>query len=56
MTQSILQQFLAMGGYAAYVWSAFGIVTVILVGNLWWSGYRKRKIYRIIKRWWQRTS
>jgi heme exporter protein D len=29
-----LSEFLAMGGYAAYVWSAFGFATVVLLGLL----------------------
>jgi heme exporter protein CcmD len=24
-----------MGGYAAYVWSCYGLTLVVLVGNLW---------------------
>ena len=27
-------EFLAMGGYAGYVWSAFGITAVVMAGNL----------------------
>lgn len=30
-----MQEFLQMGGYAFYVWSAFGLTTLILIGN-WW--------------------
>jgi heme exporter protein CcmD len=26
-------EFLDMGGYARYVWTAFGLTTVVLVGN-----------------------
>ncbi len=29
-----LQDFLAMGGYAVYVWSAYGLGLVILVWNV----------------------
>lgn len=29
-----LSDFLDMGGYAGYVWSAFGIVTMVLVANV----------------------
>lgn len=28
-------EFLAMGGYARYVWSAFGISFVVLIAMLW---------------------
>jgi heme exporter protein D len=34
MNLSDLQHFLAMGGYAAYVWPAYGMVAVVLIGNL----------------------
>tara|TARA_R110000868_G_scaffold144960_5_gene364571 strand:- start:6576 stop:6761 length:186 start_codon:yes stop_codon:yes gene_type:complete len=27
-------EFFSMGGYAGYVWSAFGVGVVVLVGNL----------------------
>ncbi len=27
-----ISEFLAMGGYAAYVWPAFGVAAVVLVG------------------------
>jgi len=29
--------FLAMGGYAAYVWPAFGLTLLVLIGLLWQS-------------------
>lgn len=29
-----MSEFLAMGGYAAYVWSAFGFALVVLLGLL----------------------
>lgn len=32
-----MQAFLAMGGYAAYVWSAFGLTLLMLLGLLWQS-------------------
>lgn len=34
-----LQEFLKMGGYAGYVWTAYGLTTVVLVWN-WWSARR----------------
>jgi len=27
-------EFLAMGGYAAFVWPAFGVTTVVLIANV----------------------
>ena len=31
---SALEHYLAMGGYAAFVWPAYGLVTVVMVGLL----------------------
>ena len=31
-----LQEFLQMGGYGAYVWSAYGLTAVVLMVN-WWA-------------------
>lgn len=28
-----MAEFLAMGGYAFFVWSAYGLVAVVLIGN-----------------------
>ena len=38
-------EFLRMGGYGTYVWSAYGITLVILVVNIWWTYrfYRKSR-------------
>ncbi len=30
-----VKEFLAMGGYGAYVWPAFAITAAILIGVLW---------------------
>ena len=30
-----MSEFLQMGGYAAYVWSAYGITLIVLVVNIW---------------------
>ncbi len=34
-----LQKFLAMGGYAGFVWSAYGLTTLVLLWN-WWAARR----------------
>lgn len=36
-----MREFLAMGGYAAFVWPAYGIFFVVLAVN-WWSARKKR--------------
>lgn len=35
-------EFLAMGGYARYVWPAWGLSAAVLVGNAW-SALRLRR-------------
>ena len=44
MTQD-LTSFLAMGGYAGYVWPAYGLTLLVLAGLLVWSlaAYRRRQ-------------
>ena len=34
-----LQEFLNMGGYAKFVWPAYGLTALVLVWN-WWSARR----------------
>lgn len=36
-----MSEFLAMGGYAAFVWPAYGIFFLVLAIN-WWSARRSR--------------
>ena len=35
-----MSEFLQMGGYAPYVWSAYGITLIVLVANIW-AAYRR---------------
>lgn len=35
-----MTDFLLMGGYAAYVWSSYGITLIVLVANIW-AAYRR---------------
>jgi heme exporter protein D len=44
-----LHDFFTMGGYAAYIWSAYGIALMILVGNLISAWRSKRKMLQKIK-------
>ncbi|MGO8919225.1 MAG: heme exporter protein CcmD [Stellaceae bacterium] len=43
-------QFLAMGGYAAYVWPAYGLSVAVLGGLLWWSLAAYRRSRRTLER------
>ncbi|WP_231910626.1 heme exporter protein CcmD [Candidatus Nitrosoglobus terrae] len=38
-----------MGGYALYVWTAYGIAAVILIGNIVHALLRQRRIIRQIQ-------
>jgi heme exporter protein D len=39
-----LSEFLAMGGYAAYVWSAYGLSLVVLAGLVVTTARRHRRV------------
>lgn len=41
-----LAEFLDMGGYAFYVWSAFGLSFLLIVGILVWSSHEQRRVTR----------
>ena len=44
------QEFIAMGGYAANVWSVYAMFAVFLTVNLVWPLRRKKQLLREIKR------
>ncbi len=41
-----LDYFFAMGGYAAFVWPAYGLAAAILIGNLWYSVRQRRQLQK----------
>jgi heme exporter protein D len=43
-----MQEFLNMGGYAFYVWSAYTVVAVVLIANLIYPLRRRRRLLREI--------
>jgi heme exporter protein D len=45
MVVSTLSTFLAMGGYARFVWPAYGLAAVVLLGLVAWTlgSYRRRQ-------------
>jgi heme exporter protein D len=45
-----LTEFLSMGGYATYVWSSYGICTVVLVLNIVLPIMRERNIMRTLQK------
>lgn len=40
-----MNDFLAMGGYALYVWGSYGVAALVLVLNLW-TAHRREQIVR----------
>ncbi len=49
-----LKQFIAMGGYAVYVWSAYGIAVLILIINSILTIKNHRRVVRNIRQWLKR--
>lgn len=43
----LLKNFLQMGGYAAYVWSAYGLVLIVLSANI---VFARRYFKRVVKK------
>lgn len=37
-------EFWTMGGYAYYVWPAYGVVLVVMLVNGFWPGRQRRKL------------
>ena len=44
-----MMEFMLMGGYAGYVWSAYGITMLVLVANVWMA-------YRFHAKWLKRSQ
>lgn len=42
-------QFWAMGGYAGYVWTSYGVAAVVIVGNMLGPVIAHRRIARKIR-------
>jgi heme exporter protein D len=40
------QIFLEMGGYAFYVWTAYGITLLVLVANILWPVLQRKQLLR----------
>lgn len=51
-----MNEFLNMGGYAAYVWSAYGISLVVLVMNIVLPIRREKELLHSIKKKLQREG
>ena len=51
-----LAEFLTMGGYAAYVWAAFGLTLVVMVALFWQSWHMARKRTAELAAWRERRA
>jgi len=43
-----MAEFLAMGGYAAYVWPAFAVTALVLGGLAWHAWATRRRLRRAL--------
>lgn len=46
-----MHDWLRMGGYAQYVWGAYGIAFIVFAGNMLFTRLQKRKTHRAIRRY-----
>ena len=46
---SSLQHFLAMGGYAAYVWPAYAVFLLVLIADALAPAVRRRRVLRDLR-------
>ena len=49
MTTSSLQHFFAMGGYAGYLWPAYGIFFIVLLADFIAPVLRRRRLLRDVR-------
>lgn len=46
---SSLSEFLQMGGYAFYLWACYGLTAIVLVGNVIWARFTRKKLENEIR-------
>jgi heme exporter protein D len=51
-----LADFFAMGGYAGFVWPAYGIAALVLIGLLTVSWYQLRQAREMLRRYDSQTG
>ncbi len=44
-----MQEFIHMGGYAFFVWSAYGLTALVLISSVIVASRRKKKIFKEIE-------
>jgi heme exporter protein D len=42
-------EFFAMGGYAGYVWGAYGFAAVVLLANILSAAHRRKAVLRLLR-------
>ncbi|KTC89068.1 heme exporter protein CcmD [Legionella cincinnatiensis] len=47
-------EWLTMGGYSIYVWSAYGLVSVVLVMNLLGMKWKRKQTHQKLQQWFKR--
>ncbi|NIC05050.1 heme exporter protein CcmD [Billgrantia bachuensis] len=50
MAFDTFREFLAMGGHATYVWSAWGLTAVLLLGAVLHARFERRQVLRQLRR------
>ncbi|MCC5015462.1 MULTISPECIES: heme exporter protein CcmD [unclassified Legionella] len=54
MTQ--FMHWLAMGGYSSYIWSAYGLVVVVLAMNTVGLRLQRTRARKLLQQWFKRQS
>lgn len=50
-----LSHWFAMHGYAPYIWSAYGLVCSVLIGNLVSMRWQRVRIYKMLQQWFKHS-
>lgn len=51
-----LQHWFAMNGYAGYVWSAYGLMFFVLLGNVLLIRWQRLRVGKRLRAWFKRAS
>ena len=51
-----VMQWFSMGGYAGYVWSAYGLVFTVFLLNGLGCGWQRNRIKKALQTWFKQTS
>ena len=56
MTFNSLAEFFAMGGYAFYVWTSYGLTLIVLLGNIIIPIWQRKQLLRSLSLKQQRSE